>query len=67
MDDVYTRKINKKEYCNFEQFLSNPDLPPFAAHRKQYHYKSSFADFHNAEQEIIAEIVEKDPYMTWGV
>lgn len=33
-DDVYTRKINKNEFCNFEHFLSHPDLPPFAAQRK---------------------------------
>jgi hypothetical protein len=66
-DEVYTRKINKNEFCNFEQFLSHPDLPPFASQRKQYHVKSNFADFHNSEQEIISEIVEKDPYMTWGV
>jgi len=66
-DDVYTSKIKKNEFCNFEQFLSHPDLPPFAAQRKSYHAKSSFSDFHNAEQEMITEIVEKDPYMTWGV
>lgn len=66
-DEVYTNKIKKNEFCNFEQFLSHPDLPPFASERKSYHVKSSFADFHNAEQEMITEIVEKDPYMTWGV
>jgi len=66
-DDVYTSKIQKNEFCNFEQFLCHPDLPPFANQRKQYHIKESFADFHNAETEIIQEIVEKDPYMTWGV
>jgi len=42
-------------------------LPPFGTERKQYHSKETFSDFHNAEQEIIQEIVEKDPYMTWGV
>lgn len=52
-DDVYTNKIKKNEFCNFEQFLSHPDLPPFACERKAYHVKESFSDFHNAEVEII--------------
>jgi len=33
-DDVYTSKIKKNEFCNFEQFLSHPDLPPFGAEKK---------------------------------
>ena len=33
-DDGYTRKIKKNEFCNFEQFLSHPDLPPFASQQK---------------------------------
>jgi hypothetical protein len=48
-NDVYTRRIKGNEFCNFEQFLSHPDLPPFSAFRKAYHVKKTFADFHNAE------------------
>jgi hypothetical protein len=33
-NEVYTSKIKKNEFCNFEQFLSHPDLPPFAASKK---------------------------------
>jgi hypothetical protein len=29
--------------------------------------KQNFHDFHNAEQEIVQEMIDKDPYMTWGV
>ena len=24
-------------------------------------------DYHNKEQEVIQQVVDKDPYMTWGV
>lgn len=32
-----------------------------------YHAKENFDDFHNTEQEIITEIVNQNPYMTWSV
>jgi len=29
--------------------------------------KESFKDHHNFDKEVIAEVVAKDPYMTFGV
>lgn len=57
----------KHEYCNFEDFLNHPDLPPFAHERVGYHVMERCQDYHNKEQEVIQQVVAKDPYMTWGV
>lgn len=57
----------KHEYCNFEDFLNHPDLPPFAHDRVGYHVMERCKDYHNKEQEVIQQVVDKDPYMTWGV
>jgi len=60
-------KMMKSKYLNFEDFLNHPFLPPFLSSKVNYHAKESFDDFHNSEQEIIQEIVNKNPYMTWNV
>ena len=28
---------------------------------------NSFIDFHNSDQELLCEVIMKDPYMTWDV
>jgi hypothetical protein len=60
-------KQMKAGYLNFEDFLNHPHLPPFMSSKVNYHAKEDFKDFHDAEQEIIGEIVEQNPYMTWNV
>lgn len=57
----------KAKFCNFEDYLNHPDLPPFMAEHRNYFVKERFGDFHNSEQEVISEIVEKNPYMTRSV
>jgi hypothetical protein len=57
----------KAGFLNFEDFLNHPFLPPFLSVRESYHAKVDFEDYHNTEQEIINEIVHKNPYMTWNV
>ena len=57
----------KAKYLNFEDFLNHPFLPPYLASKVNYHAKENFDDFHDFEQEIIGEIVNKNPYMTWNV
>jgi len=37
------------------------------ANTVNYHVKERFEDFHNSEQELIKEVVEKNPYMTWSI
>lgn len=32
-----------------------------------YHVKSKFIDYHNTDQEIMCEVILKDPYMTWDI
>ena len=64
---VNLKDEEKHEFCNFEDIMTHPDLPPFARKRVQYHVKETFQDFHNSEQELINEIVMKDPYMTWNI
>jgi len=36
-------------FCNFEDFIINPDLPPFASEKVSYHVMSNFIDYHNTE------------------
>ena len=50
-----------------EDYTNHPDQPPFSANKIDYHVKERFKDFHDFNKEVIAEIVAKDPYMTWGV
>ena len=64
---AHGEKQFKHTFLNFEDFLNHPDLPPFASEPISYHMKERFKDFHNSEQEVIREVVDKDPYMTWGV
>lgn len=67
-DEVYVVKNKQRnQFCNFEEFLSHPKLPPFGTDQKSFHVKETFHDFHNSEKEIVNEMIEKDPYMTWGV
>ena len=47
--------------------MNHPDLPPFAHDRVGYHIMERCKDYHNKEQEVIKQVVAKDPYMTWGV
>ena len=60
---------NKKrnQFCNFEEFMSHPKLPPFGTEQKSFHVKEHFHDFHSSEQEMVQEMINKDPYMSWGV
>jgi hypothetical protein len=57
-DEVYTVK-NKKtnKFCNFEEFMAHPKLPPFGTDQKAFHVKEHFHDFHNSEQEIVQEMI----------
>ena len=57
----------KHIFCNMEDYTNHPDLPPFSSKRIDYHVKERFKDYHNFEKEVIAEVVAKDPYMTFGV
>jgi hypothetical protein len=57
----------KHVFCNMEDFSNHPDLPPFASVPIDYHVKERFKDYHNFDKEVIAEVVAKDPYMTFGV
>jgi len=54
-------------FCNFEDFISHPDLPTFSAEQVSYHVMKDFIDFHNYKQELLYEVILKDPYMTWSV
>ncbi len=68
--DELSRNIDgsyKHRFCNMEDYTNHPDLPPFSANKIDYHVKERFKDFHDFNKEVIAEIVAKDPYMTWGV
>jgi len=47
--------------------LSHPQLPPFGSEEKSFHVKTNFVDFHNSAVEIVEEMIEKDPHMTWTV
>lgn len=51
-------------YCNFEEFIVNPDLPQYASEQHSYHVMSNFIDYHNTEQELLCEVILKDP-STW--
>ena len=64
---AHGEKQMKARYLNFEDFLNHPFLPPFMSEKASYRAKDKFKDFHNCEQEIIQEIVKKNPYMTWNV
>lgn len=66
-EDVYVKQTETKNFCNFEQFMSHPELPPFGSEQKAFHVKQNFTDFHNSEKEILREMIEKDPHMTWTV
>lgn len=57
----------KYRFCNLEDYTNHPDLPPFSSKSIDYHVKESFKDHHNFDKEVIAEVVAKDPYMTFGV
>ena len=68
--DELSRNIDgsyKHRFCNMEDYTNHPDLPPFSAKKIEYHVKERFKDFHDFNKEVIAEVVAKDPYMTWGV
>lgn len=54
-------------FCNFEDFIVNSELPPFASEQVSYHVMQNFIDFHNSDQELLCEVILKDPYMTWDV
>lgn len=56
-------KANQAQFCNFEDFIINPDLPPFSKEQVSYHVMSDFIDYHNAEQELLCEVILKDPSM----
>lgn len=60
-------KQMRSDFLNFEDFMNHPFLPPFLATKTSYHAKVDFKDFHNYEQEIIQEVVDQNPYMTWNV
>tara|TARA_B110000285_G_scaffold235512_1_gene317714 strand:- start:1668 stop:1937 length:270 start_codon:yes stop_codon:yes gene_type:complete len=47
--------------------MSHPQLPPFGQDQKAFHVKQHFTDFHNSSQEIVQEMIDKDPHMTWSV
>jgi len=32
-----------------------------------YHVKAGFIDYHDTLQEVMCEVIMKDPYMTWDV
>jgi len=64
---AHGEKQMKSKYLNFEDFLNHPNLPPFMSRQINYHMKERFNDHHNSEQEVISEIVEKNPYMTWSI
>lgn len=55
------------DFCHFEEFVLNPELPPFSAEETSHHVKADFIDYHNAQEEIMCEIIMKDPYMTWDI
>lgn len=68
-EDVYVKPTDSKSknFCNFEEFMSHPQLPPFGSEQKAFHIKQNFVDFHNSEKEIVQEMIDKDPHMTWTV
>jgi hypothetical protein len=37
------------QFCNFEDFINNSELPPFSAERVNYHVMQNFIDYHNTE------------------
>lgn len=61
------RKTKTINFCNFEEFMSHPHLPPFGSEQKAFHVKQNFTDFHNSSQEIVQEMIDKDPHMTFSV
>lgn len=37
------------QFCNFEDFIVHPELPPFSKDKVQYHVMQDFIDYHNTE------------------
>lgn len=67
-EKMHTREsVGKAQYCNFEDFILHPQLPPFATEPINHHVKDSFIDYHNAEQELLCEVILRNPFMTWDV
>jgi len=54
-------------FCNFEDFITHPSLPPFSKDRVSYHVMQNFIDYHNVQQELLFEVIQNDSYMTWEV
>lgn len=62
MDDVHmVAEAQNAQFCNFEDFIINPDLPQFSSEQVSYHVMSNFIDYHNTEQELLCEVIMKDP------
>lgn len=62
MESMHHKEQAKNaQFCNFEDFIINPDLPPFASEKVSYHVMSNFIDYHNSEQELLCEVILKDP------
>ena len=37
------------QFCNFEDYVINTELPPFSAERISHYVKSEFIDYHDTE------------------
>lgn len=50
----------KPEFCNFEDFLNHPDLPPFADTAVTYEVIEKFRDFHNRPGEVVQKVLARE-------
>jgi len=49
-DNMHSKEeTDKAQFCNFEDFILHPNLPPFASEPVNYHVMQSFIDYHNSE------------------
>lgn len=50
MEEIHGKIESVQSYfCNFEEFIVNPDLPQYASEQHSYHVMSNFIDYHNTE------------------
>ncbi len=67
LKNMYQSQYKHSEFCNFEDFISLPELPTFSDKRVQYHIKSKYVDFHNQEEEVINNVSFNDPLKIRGI
>lgn len=67
--DLMHVQPNRKpfEFCHLEDYVINTELAPFSADKISHYVKSEFIDYHDTVQEVMCEVIMRDPYMTWDI